>query len=796
LLHKTQTHLKPNKTMHLRSRLLLVLILFCNIALAQTGTIRGFVYEKKNGEPMSYILVVLKGTNYGVQTDINGYFSIPSVPAGSYEITTTTLGYDTSSVAITLKPNEILTQKLFLKAMSHTLSDAVVSAHKTDKLTQVNVGTTTITPREIKLLPSAGGEPDIAQYLQVVPGVIFTGDQGGQLYIRGGSPTQTGILLDGVTIYNPIHSIGLYSVFETDAIRTVDVHSAGFNAQYGNRTGAIMDIHTKDGNKNRIAGKISASPIMTRAMIEGPLMKAKNEDGGSITFLVSGKYSYLAQSSKALYSGLGGSFKNGLPYSFGDLYGKVTFSGGNGSKLNVFGFNFNDKAKVLDPVTAAERAQFNWKARGAGATFVVTPSNSATLISGRFAYSNYEINAKESGAVITSDSARSSSINGFEGAIDITNFLKNYSQIKYGLEVSGLNTTLNYINEANIPTNLDRNNTTFALYAIYRKNFGEKLILEPSIRMQYYSSLSKLSPEPRVSLKYNATTNVRFKAAAGLYSQNIISTRSDRDIVNFFNGYLLSPDESLKDINGNSVATNLQTAYHLIAGVEVDVKDIEFNLEPWYKDFTRNIELNRVRKAPTDPNFMAGIGKAYGVDLSAKYNKNRLFLYLSASFQRVMYTTLVAQSVLDNPTKQEYAAPYDRRVNVNVVSSYAVGKKKGIELSLRYNLGSPFPFTQTQGFYENSNAVTNGINTNYLETNGGIGVIYASQINGGRLSWYHRLDLSAKKRFYISQNSNLEATFAITNVYNRRNIFYIERTQNVRIYQLPIFPSINLTWNF
>jgi len=782
--------------MLLRARLLSVLLLIGNMALAQTGTVRGFVYEKKTGEPMSYVLVILKGAELGVQTDVNGYFSIPSVAPGSYELTTTTLGYDTASITVNVVADDIVTQKLYIAALPRTLSDAVVSAHKTEKLTQVNAGTTTITPREIKLLPSSGGEPDIAQYLQVVPGVVFTGDQGGQLYIRGGSPAQTGILLDGVTIYNPIHSIGLYSVFETDAIRNVDVQSAGFGAQYGNRTGAIMDIHTKDGNKNRIAGKLSASPIMARAMLEGPLVKAKKEGGSSLTFLLSAKHSYLDATSKSIYGGFGEPFKSGLPYSFTDLYGKVTLSGDNGSKLNLFGFNFDDKTKVLDPLTAAEKANFNWKARGGGATFVVTPGNSATLISGRFAYSKYDISANETGAAISKDTARSSGIKGFEGAVEFTSFLKNYSQIKYGLEVSGLNTTLYYNNSLGSTTNLQRNNTTAALYATYRKNFGEKFIFEPSIRLQYYSSISKFSPEPRIGMKYNASSNVRFKAAAGLYSQNIISTRSDRDIVNFFNGYLLSPDESVKDINGNDVSTNLQTAYHLIAGVEVDVNEVEFNLEPWYKNFTRNIELNRVKKESNDGNFIAGVGEAYGVDLSAKYSKNRIFFYTAASLQKVNYTTLVAQSVVDTPVKQQYAAPYDRRFNMNVVASYSAGKKKDIELSLRYNVGSPFPFTQTQGFYENNNIVANGINSNYLQDNGSIGIIYANQVNGGRLSWYHRLDLSAKKRFELSQNSNVEASFTVTNVYNRNNIFYIERTQNVRVYQLPIFPSINVTWNF
>lgn len=782
--------------MHLRKLLIGLFLLMSPIVWAQHATIRGFVYEKKSGEPMSYVMVVLQGADMGVQTDINGYFSMPQVAAGNYTLMTTTMGYDTAYVPVTVSGSEIITQKLYINILARTLKDATVNARQQEKITQINAGTTTITPREIKLLPSSGGEPDIAQYLQVVPGVIFTGDQGGQLYIRGGSPVQTGVLLDGVTIYNPIHSIGLYSVFETDAIRNVDVQSAGFGAQYGNRTGAIMDIRTKDGNKNRLAGKMSLSPIMVRAMIEGPLVKPKREGGSSVSFLLSAKHSYLESSSKALYGSFGEPFKSGLPYAFTDLYGKVTISGDNGSKLNLFGFNFDDKARVLDPITKLEKANFDWKATGGGATFVVTPGNSSTLISGRFAYSKYDIAAKEFGAAISRDTGRKSAIKGFEGAVDFTSFLSNYSMIKYGLEVSGLNTTLNYVNSANIVTDLNRNNTSAALYAIFRKNFGTKLILEPSIRFQYYSSLSKFSPEPRLGLKYNALPALRFKAAAGLYSQNIISTKSDRDIVNFFSGFLLSPDQSIKDLNGNDVATNLQTAYHILGGVEWDFKDFEFNLEPWYKDFTRNIELNRVKRTNSDGDFISGYGKAYGIDLSVKYTKNRVFFYSSASYQKITYTTLVAQSIIETPTQQTYPPPFDRRFNLNVVSSYAAGKKKDIEISLRYNLGSPFPFTQTQGFYENPNILQNGINTNYLQTNGSIGIFYANEVNGGRLSWYHRLDLSVKKRFEINQNNNIETSFTVTNAYNRNNIFYVERTQNVRVYQLPIFPSINVTWNF
>ena len=758
----------------------------------QTGTVKGFVYERASGEPVIYTNVFLIGTPYGVQTDVNGYFSLTGVPVGDYTLATTQIGYDTARTEITLGSSVILTKKLFLRRSGITLSDITVSGRKQERRTLVNVGVTTVTPREMKLLPSAGGEPDIAQFLQVTPGVIFTGDQGGQLYIRGGAPSQTGILLDGVTIYNPFHTIGLYSVFETDAIRSVDIQTAGFNAQYGNRTSAILDIHTKDGNKNRISGKLSASPIMARAMLEGPISKAKNDDGSSTTFLLSIKHSYLGETSKGLYGGLGDPFNNGLPYNFTDIYGKVSFNGGNGSKLNLFGFNFDDKAKFLRPHTDIPVADFNWRATGGGATFIVSPAGSSTLIDGKFAYSTYDIDYNEVNAA-----PRNSGIDGFEGGINFTNYLPNYSQLRYGVEVSGLHTVISYQSPYSttnnpIATTLDRRNTLAAAFVMWRKNFGEKLIIEPGFRAQYYATLAKLSPEPRIGIKYNVLPDIRLKFAAGLYSQNIISTKSDRDIVNFFTGFLLSPDQEILDTKGEIVKTNLQTAYHVVGGIEVDIQDVELNLEPWFKDFTRNIELNRY-KGSQNPDgslngddFLVETGKAYGLDLSAKYSKRRLFLWGVAGYQHV--------DRYDG--HQTYAPPFDRRFNLNLLGAYTFGKNKDLEVSGRYNMGSPFPFTQTQGFYENLNVVSGGIGTNYQQQNGQVGLLYANEINGGRLSYYHRVDLSAKKRFALSAHSNIETTLSITNVSDRNNIFYVNRLDNTRVYQLPILPSVNVTWNF
>ena len=158
-------------------------------------------------------------------------------------------------------------------------------------------------------------------------------------------------------------------------------------------------------------------------------------------------------------------------------------------------------------------------------------------------------------------------------------------------------------------------------------------------------------------------------------------------------------------------------------------------------------------------------------------------------YQNVNYTSTDSKGKI-----QTYPTPFDTRFNANAVASYTAGKKKNWDISGRFNIHAPFPFTQTQGFYENVGM--GSLSANPMQQNGTVGVIYADQINGGRLSWYHRLDVSVKRHFKLTKKSNLDATFAITNVYDRQNIFYVDRITNVKVYQLPFFPSINLTWTF
>jgi len=756
------------------SFIVLLQLLCLSQIMAQTGRIKGFVYELSNGEPMVGVTIGLKGTTSGANTDVNGYFNIPKLEATTYTITVSTVGYEPIEKIVTLTADEILTTKFNLSKKSRELKDVKISAKKEDKKFETKVGITRITPKEMKLLPSIGGEPDIAQFLQVMPGVISTGDQGGQLYIRGGSPIQNKILLDGMTIYNPFHSIGLYSVFETDAIRNADVMSGGFGVEYGDRTSAIVNVTTKDGNKKRTSGKLAVNPILAKAFLEGPLMKSKGDSTTSITYIASVKHSYLKTTSPALYGSFGEPYKSQLPYTFTDVYGKINISSNTGSKFSVFGFSFDDNVNYTGV------SNLNWKSFGGGTNFVISPPSSNSLISGGMYFSDYKISLQEADA-----RPRESAVNGFDANVKVTSYLPGHSEINYGVEFTGFKTAYQYYNFIGLEQEQNDYTTQLGTFLKFKKTFNDKFVFEPGIRIQYYASLPVARMEPRVAMKYNISNGIRIKAAAGMYSQNLISSKSDRDIVNFFTGFLTAPDFEITKPDGTVANNNVQKAVHAVGGIELDYKNFEFTLEPWYKHFGQLITINRYKLLPTDPDFSIETGDAYGIDYTMKFTKGRYYVWGVYSYGYVDR----------NDGRQTYPTPFDRRHNVNLLASYTGGKKSDWEFSARFNYGSAFPFTQTQAFTERMD-FSNGISTNYLTQNGNLDINYASKINGGRLSDYHRLDLSVKKRFLTGINSSLELTGSVSNAYNRDNIFYIDRVRNTRVYQFPIFPSLGVSWSF
>lgn len=742
-------------------------------AFAQaSGTIRGTVYNKDNGDPMIFTNVYLEGTTRGTTTDVNGFYTIPKIPLGDYVLISTTLGYDTARFDVSItRDGQVISQNVFIAETEVQLQTVQISAAREERQNDVKVSTVKITTEEITKIPSVGGEPDLAQYLQVMPGIIFTGDQGGQLYIRGGSPVQTLVLLDGLIVYNPFHSIGLFSVFETDIIKNVEVMTGGFSAEYGGRVSAVMDIRTQDGNKKNISGKISANPFMSKAILNGPLMKQR-DDGSSLTYVLSARYSYLDRTSRALYPWVEGD--DGIPFSFGDYYGKLSYNAGRGSKISLFGFQFTDNANYRGI------ADYSWKAFGLGTNFIIVPNNANTIFNGTIGYSNYDIKLEEA-----ESRPRESFVGGFNIRLGFTYFVK-AGQLDYGFNVNGFRTDYRFFNKLGTIAEQTQNTTELGAYLKFKKNINKKFIIEPGLRFDYYASLSTASFEPRLGMKYNITDWLRLKFAGGMYSQNLISSRADRDVVDLFNGFLSGPEEDLTRPNGEDARHRLQKAFHLIGGMELDLaKNILVNVEPYYKRFTQLISVNRNKQFPEESDFMLETGNAWGVDFLVQYNMNNVFLMASYSLALVERTD----------ENQTYNPHYDRRHNVNLVASYKFGKNDLWEASGRWNLGSGFPFTRTQAFYEDI-SFDNGIGTDYSTINGNLGVLYEDELNAGRLPYYHRLDLSLKKTFEFSKRTSLDITASLTNVYDRENIFYFDRVNYTRVNQLPILPSLAVAFSF
>ena len=762
---------------------ILIFCFLCNDSIAQHGALKGFVYDKSNGEPVAYAVIQLAGTSYGCMTEKNGGYMLTRIPAGDYTLQVSFIGYDSIVEKITIK-GDMTTQNFYLEPTKTTLESVSVSAERQRVVTETRTSVISVTAKDIKQMPAIGGTADFAQYLQILPGIVSTGDQGGQLYVRGGTPIQNMLLLDGMLIYNPFHSIGLFSVFDSDIISSADVYTGGFGAEFGGRLSSVMDIRTRDGNKKHISGKVDLNTFGAKLLLEGPIVKLREDRGVALSYILSVKGSYLEHSSKVFYPYI----ERGLPYNYLDLYGKFSLTGKTGTKLNLFGFRFDDKVNYSDVAT------YHWKNWGAGANFLIIPGKAPMMIEGTVAYTNYRTSLDDKAYKPVVDpettgkdtNARQSTLSGFNVNLNFSYYIGK-SLLSIGAEVVGY--TARYIfysdtNASSVHSTVDYT-TDIGLFAKYKYNYRDKILIEPSFRLQYYASLSVASPEPRLSFKWNITPKIRLKLAGGLYSQNFVAATSDRDVVNLFSGFLSSP-AGLPDttVLGKEVRSSLQKSQHVILGLELDVIPYTtINIEGYFKNFSVLTSLNRYKMFDEDPDYMFESGQAYGGDITLDFKYKGLLI-------KTVYSL---GWVTRYDGKIHYKPHFDRRHNINLLASYSFGKRRSWQIDLRWNYGSGFPYTQTQSYYGNLNA--SAFNVDYVSANEGLNFILADY-NGGQLPDYHRLDLSAKKAFHIGERHTIEASVGVTNVYNYKNIFYQDRITNKTIYQLPILYSIGLSWHF
>lgn len=784
----------------------LFLFAFISLSNAQDYTIRGFIYNEKTGEAMPFekirLLAPDSSTVSGAVTDENGFYQFAKIEKGKYILKVESFGFNVQTINIDCNSERnILDVNFTLSQLKDVvnLDEMNVSAEAKTKTTQVLISEIKLDKKDLERIPSVGAENDIISAFSVTPGVIQTGDQGGQIYVRGGTPIQNKILLDGMTIYSPFHSIGFFSIFETELIQNTSIYTGGFDAEYGGRISSIMDITYRDGNRQKFSGKVSASPFMGKAVVEGPFSKPKYDPTtkksipGSGSYIFSAKQSLLDLTAKSLYPRVNEG--EGLPFTFTDVYGKITFKGNTGSKFSAFGFHNRDRVNY-------SIADIDWKQSGGGLNFMLVPTSSPIFIRGHVNGSHYGTVFNE--PISETDTLyRASSIGGFDLGFDFTFFLKNESELNWGINMGGFNTDFETFNEAGTRIEARNFSTEIGLYLSHRF-VSTRWVVQPSFRAQMYAALGSIQPEPRLRVKFNANDKLRFKVSGGRFTQNFTSASSDKDVVNLFNGLLSAPSQgAVQDKfvtlyqNERTPKNGLQKAWHAIFGFEVDVtKRFAVNLEGYYKYFSQLSNINQNKLYPDDvefedvpdvykKDFILENGESLGADLLLTYKGNRLFIWGVYSYG---YNTR-----WDGDTT--YFPVFDRRHNINLVGTYLFGKKKDFEVSVRWNLGSGLPFTPTAGFYEQEN-FTGGITTDPTTSNSSTVSTLLGDFNSGRLPYYHRLDITIKKQFNFKNESCIEVIGSVTNVYDRSNIFYVNRVTNEKIYQFPILPSLGLSYKW
>ena len=230
-----------------------------------TASINGYIKDKATGETLIGANIALLEINKGSSTNTLGYFTITNIPPGIYTLKASYIGYTSFQRSIDLSPGDRITLEIELE-MEVVQGEEIIVESEREKQEQKDIGIAQIDTELITALPSVF-QSDVFRSIQQLPGVKAASDFSSNLYIRGGSPDQTLILLDRTTVYNPSHFFGFFSTFNPDAIKNVRLYKGGYPSEYGGRLGSVLTIYNKDGNRNRYTGLTSLGLLSSRFVL-------------------------------------------------------------------------------------------------------------------------------------------------------------------------------------------------------------------------------------------------------------------------------------------------------------------------------------------------------------------------------------------------------------------------------------------------------------------------------------------------------------------------------------------------
>jgi len=727
---------------------------------ADAGTISGYVRDQESGETLPYANVVIRqGENVlGVLSNVEGFYALKDAPEGEYEMVVSYVGYKTYEKPLTVGPGS-LRYDVELEPTAFVGEEIVVEAQRDEEEAEVQTGFITLPTEKLQSLPSFG-ETDILRSLPLLPGIQSASDISSGLYIRGGSPDQTLILLDQIPLYNPSHAFGFFSTFNADAIKDMSLHKGAYPAQYGGRLGSVLDVRNRDGNRKKFEGNGGVSLISGRLLLEGPMKNG--------SWMVSGRRTYL----DPLLSAIRNDSTEIPSYYFYDSNAKLNQDWGDRDKLSISAYagrddlNFDLEEDIFFTI--------RWGNTAATAKWNHIFSDNMfwnLMVAGSKYFSDTNINIFDTPILI------SNSIRDFSAKGDLDYFVNTEHSLSTGFLATWYDFRFRQV--FNQDEQIDLKETP-QLYSVYLQDHWQpssRTSVRVGFRANHFTEQGGIRVEPRGSFSHQFKPKWRFKAGGGAYTQYLQFVTTEA-----FSGsdFWVPLDDTVDP--GRS--------WQAVTGLEYEPSDkYKFSVESYYTDMANLVVIDQDVAVDTegttseDVFVTGGTGYATGVELFLQKRTGRLTGWIGYTLGWTRRTFRELNSGKEFPTK------YDRRTDVSFVANYKVGKWT-FGSSLVYGTGQAY--TPIVGRYALRDPAVPEFEIDRYAIPG--------DKNSARLLPYHRLDLSIKRKFGLF-GANAEWYLQVFNAYNRRNEWFVENDNggdaSPRVFKmLPVVPTFGIDFGF
>ena len=709
---------------------------------AQAATLSGFVTDADNGETLSRAAIAVKGLQLGAVSNNSGYYTVKQVPAGTHVVSTSHPSYQTRWDTLRFGADEIVRLNLALVPKPVVGEQIAVEAERIS-----------LRAKPVQQLPALG-EADLLRSLQLLPGIQAVSDISSGLYVRGGGPDQTAILLDDIPLYNPSHLFGLFSTFNPDAIKEVNLYKGAYPATYGRTLGAVLDVSNREGNRKRTSGRGGVSLISGRLLTEGPV--------GQGSWMLAGRRTYLEPVLSAIRSR---GVDIPLNYYFYDLNGSINQRrGANTYTASAYWGQDDLWIELEDDEESFVDLRWGNRALTARWTRAFSPALFGHFMAAGSEYESIVALRFLDAPVRIANSIRDLSLKG-----DLDYFANRNHTLSLGFLATLFE--FHFALSFNERTQLDLRQEPVLLEGYVQDEWrpGPTTRVQLGGRGTYFSAGCCPSSErgthrwhfaPRLALSQALSDKVQVKAAGGVYRQHLqlITTEA------FSGGDFWVPLDSTVE-PGRS--------YQAVTGVEWTLSQrYQLSVEAYYTDLANLVTVDT--EVPDDNEAThseavfksGGSGWAKGLEVFLQRRTGALTGWIGYALGWTRRTFPELNAGRPFPPK------HDRRHDLSFVASYKVGA---------WRLGATLAYASGQAFTPPSEP--------------------SAQRNSARLLPYHRLDVSASRSFELWGAAS-EFYVQIFNVYSRRNEWFLQldlvdpEVDPRKIKQLPIIPTLGFNFNF